>query len=44
MDEYFELDELHDNGMDELDIDLSEIEGNDPARARFIKGYLKAKI
>jgi hypothetical protein len=27
-----------------LEIDLGEIESKDPARARFIKGYLKAII
>jgi hypothetical protein len=28
----------------EEDIDLEDIEGRDPARARFIRGYLKASI
>jgi hypothetical protein len=27
-----------------LEIELDDIEGKDPARARFIKGYLKATI
>ncbi len=29
---------------DPLEIDLDDIEGKDPARARFIRGYLKAVI
>ena len=29
---------------DPLEIDLEEIESKDPARARFIRGYLKATI
>ncbi len=39
MDDYYEIDESYD-----ADLDLSEIEGNDIARARFIKEYMKAKI
>jgi len=27
-----------------LEVDLEDMEGKDPARARFIKGYLKAMI
>jgi hypothetical protein len=27
-----------------LETDLDEMEGKDPARAKFIKGYLKASI
>jgi len=30
--------------QDPLDIDLDDIEGKDPARARFIRGYLKATV
>jgi len=26
-----------------LEVDLDDIEGKDPARAKFIKGYLKAQ-
>jgi hypothetical protein len=29
---------------DPLEIELDDIEGKDPARARFIRGYLKAQI
>jgi len=35
MEEYYE---------DPLEVDLDDIEGKDPARARFIRGYLKATI
>jgi hypothetical protein len=29
---------------DPRDVDLDDIEGKDPARARFIRGYLKATV
>lgn len=29
---------------DPLKVDLDDIEGKDPSRARFIRGYLKATI
>ena len=29
---------------DPLDVDLEEMEGRDPSRARFIRGYIKAMI
>jgi len=29
---------------DPQDVDLGDIEGKDPARARFIRGYLKATV
>ena len=29
---------------DPLAVDLDDIEGKDPARARFIRGYLKATV
>lgn len=31
-------------GEDPLEVDLDDIEGKDPARARFIRGFLKATI
>jgi hypothetical protein len=33
---------VEENYEEPLEIDLGEMEGKDPARARFIKGYLKA--
>lgn len=29
---------------DSLEVELDDIEGRDPARAKFIKGFLKATI
>jgi hypothetical protein len=36
------LEETEEYSEDPLGVDLDEIEGRDPARARFIRGYLKA--
>ena len=35
-------DEEYIENQDPLGVDLDDIEGKDPARARFIRGYLKA--
>jgi hypothetical protein len=35
-------DEEYSENQDPLGVDLDDIEGKDPARARFIRGYLKA--
>jgi hypothetical protein len=42
MDDEFELEDAA--FEDPLEEDLADIEGKDPARAKFIKGYLKATI
>jgi hypothetical protein len=38
------VNEVKEEYQDPLEVDLDDIEGKDPARARFIRGYLKATI
>jgi hypothetical protein len=39
-----QLEENDEYSEDPLEVELDDIEGKDPARARFIRGYLKAQI